>query len=84
MPLRAPKQILAALLDGTPVAEIQVALDRLPLRERYSVLCRACKMHEEIKQVCIERAEQIASALSRNCPFRSLEGKYCGRPMSER
>lgn len=78
--LQTPREILDALLDGTPVAEIQAALDRLPVHERYAVLCRACSMQAEVAGNCEDVGKSVERVLMLNCPFHFSE-QTCVQPI---
>ena len=73
----SPGQTLAELLAGAPTAEIQAALDRLGVYERYAVLCRACSLHGQMPP---DRSEKIQTVLTRNYPFH-FHGRPCESPL---
>ena len=76
-----PDQILDDLLSQVPIPQIQAALFRLPVYERYSVLCRACMAHQEITATCHQASERVETLLNRMCPFH-FPHRPCGKPLS--
>ena len=61
--------VLDALGAGVSSEEVQLAVKRLPIYQRYSVLCSACHKRDEIAVTFPERAASIGEIVTKSCPF---------------
>lgn len=75
--------VLEALLAGASVEELEAQLDTLAAEERQTVLCTACYVLDEVRANCVERADEIAEFLQRNCRYFIAGQKTCIRCSGE-
>jgi hypothetical protein len=73
--------VLEAFEAGISGEEVQLAIKRLPIHERYAVLCTACYMRDEIAITCPERAKCLGEIVTKNCPFYFSGRRTCPRPL---
>jgi hypothetical protein len=73
--------VLEALDAGAPSEEVQLAVKRLPIYQRYAVLCTACRMRDGIAITCPERANSLGEIVTENCPFYFSGRRIYPRPL---
>jgi hypothetical protein len=73
--------VLDALGAGVSSEEVQLAVKGLPIYQRYTVLCSACYMRDEIAVTCPERANSLGEIVTKSCPFYFSGRRTCPRPL---
>ena len=80
--MSAPNEVISQLLAGVHVTEVCRQVGRLPVYERYRVLCSACSMQSEVATNQPDLAKRIETILSLTCPFHFPYQK-CSEPIVE-
>jgi hypothetical protein len=69
--------VFEAILAGAPAEDVAPAVRRLDAEEFHMLMCTFCMMHQDVAEVCTDRANVIARVLNVHCRYYSNGLRTC-------